>query len=56
MKALFPWHVAAFNTIVSQLDRLPPGLLLVGGRGAGKLRHQEPGQESGSEITRESNV
>ena len=38
MKALFPWHVAAFNTIVSQLDRLPPGLLLVGGRGAGKLR------------------
>ena len=38
MKALFPWHVAAFNTIVSQLDRLPPGLLLVGGRGSGKLR------------------
>ena len=38
MKSLFPWHGAAFNTIVSQVDRLPPGLLLVGGRGAGKLR------------------
>ena len=38
MKSLFPWHVPAFNTIVSQSDRLPPGLLLVGGRGAGKLR------------------
>ena len=38
MKSLFPWHGAAFNTIVSQADRLPPGLLLVGGRGAGKLR------------------
>ena len=38
MKPLFPWHGAAFNTIVSQADRLPPGLLLVGGRGAGKLR------------------
>ena len=38
MKPLFPWHVAAFNTIVSQPERLPPGLLLVGGRGAGKLR------------------
>ena len=38
MKPLFPWHGAAFNTIVSQVDRLPPGLLLVGGRGAGKLR------------------
>jgi len=38
VKSLFPWHVPAFNTIVSQSDRLPPGLLLVGGRGAGKLR------------------
>ena len=38
MKSLFPWHGAAFDTIVSQADRLPPGLLLVGGRGAGKLR------------------
>jgi len=38
VKSLFPWHVAAFETIVSQVDRLPPGLLLVGGRGAGKLR------------------
>lgn len=38
MKALFPWHVAAFNTIVSQLDRIPAGLLLIGRRGTGKLR------------------
>ncbi|MEE2803999.1 MAG: hypothetical protein VYB37_06075 [Pseudomonadota bacterium] len=38
MKQVFPWHHEQLTALAMQQDRLPPGLMICGNRGAGKLR------------------